>query len=361
MKKKDKHGANLFDLQRKYGFKPEEIMDFSSNINPLGPSKKALAHLRENLDKVSVYPDPDYVELKKAIASYAHAGEEHIVLGSGTTNLIADYIRIIGPKRALLNSPCYSEYENELNKQGANIYHYDLDHTKDFVIDVDDVIDMIRRENIDLYVLTNPNNPTGTILTREEIRRILEETGVKMLVDETYIEFTNKKKYSCTSLAQEHPGLLVVRSTSKFFASPGIRLGYGIISHGEIRDEMYQNFNLWAINIFADILGQHMFYDIEYQDKVYAHIQREKDKMVKFISGLKDVKVYPSYGNFVLCKILRDDLTAGELREKLLREKMIIRDCVTFKNLDEHFFRFCILSTEANDLLLQSLEKVFGK
>ncbi|MDO5714084.1 MAG: histidinol-phosphate transaminase [Tissierellia bacterium] len=360
MKKKDKHGANLFDLQRKYGFAPEEIMDFSSNINPLGPSSLALSHLKEELDKVSVYPDPDYVKLKKAIGTYAHCQEDSIVLGSGTTHLIADYIRIIGPKRALLNSPCYSEYQNELEKQGSMIYYYDLDYSKDFVIDVEEVITYIRKHNIDLYVLTNPNNPTGTILTIEEIQKILEETGVKMLIDETYIEFTDIEKYSCTTLAQSHPGLLVVRSTSKFFSTPGIRLGYGIISHDEVKQEMNQNFNLWSINIFADILGQYMFYDKEYQNNVYEHIQREKDRMVKSLSSLKDIKVYPSYGNFVLCQILKDGVTAKELRETLLPHKMVIRDCVTFKNLDSSFFRFCILSTKANEKLLHHLLQIFN-
>lgn len=357
MKKKDKHGVNLFELQRKYHFSPEEVMDFSSNINPLGTSKKALDYLAKNLDKVSVYPDPEYVELKKAISAYSHAGEENIILGSGTTNLIADYIRIVGPKRALLNSPCYSEYENELRKQNATVYHYNLSHENDFVIDPEDLIKTIRRDNIDLYVLTNPNNPTGTILTREQVAHILEETGVKMLIDETYIEFTNKKKYSCTSLAETQNNLLVVRGTSKFFATPGIRLGYGILSHDKIEEEMNSNFNLWDINIFAEMMGRHMFGDMEYQDRVYRHIQDEKDYMVEELSQLEELKVYPSYGNFVLCKILTDRIDAGELREKLLPEKMVIRNCASFKNLDETFFRFCILSKEANRLLIRGIKK----
>ena len=358
--KKDKHGVNLFELQRKYNFDVDEVMDFSSNVNPIGPSKKALNYVKENIEQASVYPDPEYVDLLKEIAKYSHADPEHILLGSGTTNLIKDYIHYIHPQRALLNSPCYSEYENELNLIDAEILHYNLDYKRHFTIDVTEIIDLIKENDIQLYVLTNPNNPTGTILNRVAVEKIVEATGVNILVDETYIEFTDKSVYSSAPLAATNDKIFVVRSTSKFFACPGIRLGYGITSNQEVYQAMGKNFSLWGINIFAEMMGKIMFSDETYKAVTYNHIQREKEKMISALESIDQLKVFPSYGNFVLVKIKDQNVTAADLREFLLPKKIVIRDCSSFKNLDERFFRFCILSTEANDLLIKGISEFFN-
>ncbi|MDD7363199.1 MAG: aminotransferase class I/II-fold pyridoxal phosphate-dependent enzyme [Peptoniphilus sp.] len=357
--KKNSHGADLYDLEKKYHWSPDDILDFSSNINPLGPSPKALAFLREHVGAASRYPDPEYRKLKAAIADYVHARPEAIVLGSGTSQLIQAYIAHIHPKRALLNSPCYSEYERELDKVGAEIVEYKLDYRENFKIDVDRIIETIRTEDIELYVLTNPNNPTGSILTRVDIERILEETSASILVDETYIEFTDRGVYSAASLATQRDDLFVVRGTSKFFASPGIRLGYGIAKNPDILHALSDNLSMWGINIFAEMMGRVMFSDEAYKAKTYRLVQDEKEKMCAGLEAIDALKVFPSYGNFVLVKIRDRSRTAAELRHALLEKKMVIRDCTNFKNLDERFFRFCLLSEAANDALLKEIRRVF--
>ncbi|MDO5302012.1 MAG: histidinol-phosphate transaminase [Tissierellia bacterium] len=358
--KKDKHGVNLFDLQKKYNFSPEEVMDFSSNINPLGPSPKALSALRENVAMASVYPDPEYVDLLGEISRYAHVESEHLILGVGTTELIQDYIAYVKPERALLNSPCYSEYENELRRNGAEIFHYNLDYKENFAINVEEVIQLINEHDIGLYVLTNPNNPTGSILRRVEVERILQQTNVQLLIDETYVEFTDRSVYSSAPYAEKNPRMLVVRSTSKFFSTPGIRLGYGITSDEGALESIGGGQSLWGINIFAELMGKIMFHDEEYKDRTFNHIQKEKDRMISALESLDQLKVFPSFGNFVLVKI-KEGHTAAELREFLLPRKIVIRDCSTFQNLDERFFRFCILTTEANTLLLEGIREFFSQ
>lgn len=359
MSKKPAHGANLFEIQRKYDFELDEIMDFSSNINPFGPSKKALDHVRENVDKASIYPDPNYVDLKDSIARYAHVKPEHILLGAGTTSLIKNYIAFVNPTKALLNVPCYSEYENELNLIGAEVIYNNLDYHKNFTVDIQKTIDLINEEDIDLYVITNPNNPTGTILSRGDIELILRHTDVKILIDETYIEFTDKSVYSAASMAANNPNIFVTRSTSKFFASPGIRLGYGILSDPKAFEVLDNDLSLWGINIFADIMGQIMFHDEEYKMMTYTHVQNEKERMISTLEETGALKVFPSYGNFVLCKITDNTTTAADLREYLLPKKMVIRDCSTFQNLDNRFFRFCILKTDENTQLLEGIQSYF--
>ena len=359
MVKKDKHGANLFELSKKFNFKIEDIRDFSSNINPLGPSKIALEKLKENLNLVTTYPDPEYIDLKNSISNYVNANFDDIFLGSGTTQLLREYISLVSPKNSLLLSPCYSEYENELSKLDGTIHHYKLTEEKNFKIDVKEIIDYINENKIELFVFANPNNPTGTILNVEEIEEILQNTNTKILIDETYVEFTNTLVYSSIPLTKKYKNLFVTRGVSKFFASPGIRLGYGITSDEKTKEIFYKNSMLWNITIFSDIMGRYMFDDTSYQNTVYNFIREERDYATVELSKIDNIKVYRSEGNFVLCKILNEK-TANDLRENLLKDALVIRDCSSFLGLNEKYFRFCILDKEDNRKLVEKIKDFFN-
>ena len=177
------HGANLYDLSKRYGFSKDEFLDFSSNINPFGTSNKAKEYVINNINMVSVYPDPSYINLKKAISDYCKCSSDNIVLGSGATELISSYIATINPKRAILISPAYSEYENELNKVGCEIVKYFSKSSNDFKIDINDLIDFSNSDKFDLIVICNPNNPTGFTFSNEEIELLLKNTTANIMVD----------------------------------------------------------------------------------------------------------------------------------------------------------------------------------
>ncbi|EFI41713.1 histidinol-phosphate transaminase [Peptoniphilus sp. oral taxon 386] len=357
---KDNHGANIFELSRKYNFNPKEILDFSSNINPLGTSKRALQYLKDNLELVSAYPDSKYYALKEEISKFTSADQSDIFLGSGTTQLIREYTALVKPKKAMLFSPCYSEYENELKKHNSKIYFYNLSEENNFEVDVDNLILTVNTEKIELLTFANPNNPTGTILSREQIEKILSSTDVKLLLDETYVEFTNKNNFSSIPLTKKYKNLFVIRGVSKFFAAPGIRLGYGITSDEDSKMKLNENSMLWGINIFADLMGRVMFSDSKYQSDVFEFIKRERNYLLRELSSMPEIKVFKSEGNFILCKILTD-AAAHDLREHLLTKAMVIRDCSSFKNLNEKYFRFCILNEEDNKKLIAEIKKFFNK
>lgn len=312
------HGANLFELSKKLGIAVEDLKDFSSNVNPLGPSPKAMDKLKNNLDKVSVYPDPQYDDLLTALEKYTGVPRANILLGSGTTNLISAYIGLCHPENAIIFNPSYSEYERELKKINANIISYDLKEEDDFKVNIDRLIDMIKSSGASLVIITNPNNPTGYAIENSEIERLLKVEGCSFMIDETYIEFSNIPKYSSIELALKYDNLLVLRSTSKFFSTCGIRLGYGITSGKETIAALEKAQNLWNINIFADLMGTEMFTDEAYHKKTYDFINSQKDCMIDELSKLDALKVYPSESNFVLNKIVNKKMTAHELREKSL-------------------------------------------
>lgn len=352
------HGANIFEISKKNNIDLNEIMDFSSNINPLGPSKKALDFLKENLNLLSAYPDVDYVDLKNSISNYTSADSKNIVLGLGSTDILKDSIKFFSPQRAMILSPCYSEYERELKSIGAEVFEFNLKESTDFKVDVDEIILAIHENKIELLVFANPNNPTGTIFTRNEIEKILKETEVNFIIDETYVEFTDMEIFSSTELIDDYENIIVVRGTSKFFGLPGIRLGYGLTSNKELLKNYEENETLWEINSAADICGRVMFSDEEYIKKVFNFIKTEREKILQNLKDFKNLRAFESYGNFILVKIL-DGPDSTALREKLIEDKIIIRDCKTFKNLDDSFFRFCILGKDENELLIEKLREIY--
>lgn len=354
---KDKHGANIFEISKQYGFSENDIIDYSSNINPLGPSKTALKYLSDNLNLVTTYPDPEYIDLKNSISNYCNVNPKNIVLGAGTTELFKEYIEFISPKKAMVLAPCYSEYENELRNVGASIVYENLLEENEYAVSAN-IVQKIKSEKIEMLIFANPNNPTGTILTKEEICKILD-LNIHVLVDETYVEFTDKNIYSAVELTNEYPNLFVSRGVSKFFASPGIRLGYGICSDKSLLKTFKEKSMLWNINIFADMMGQKMFGDFEYQTEVFDFINEQRKHFLTELSEIKSIKCFPTYGNFILCKILNDK-TASELREHLLTKAMVIRDCSSFVNLSDKNFRFCILSEENNNKLVKELKYFFN-
>ncbi|WP_295149172.1 histidinol-phosphate transaminase [uncultured Peptoniphilus sp.] len=352
------HGANVFEIAKDEGIKIEDIRDFSSNINPLGPSKKALESLKDNLNLLSTYPDVDYLDLREAISTYASCKRENIVLGLGSTEILRDTIYYFAPKTAMILSPCYSEYERELRKISSHIFEYKLEEKNDFKISLDQLINTINEKNIDFLIFANPNNPTGTILKNSEVERVLRETSAKVLVDETYIEFTDMDVFSSSSLTKIYDNLVVVRGTSKFFALPGIRLGYGLSSNEGLLKFFKDKEVLWQINSVAEICGKVMFSDEAYIKEVYDFIRTRRENFYKELSYIENLRAYESFGNFILIKILKG-INSTILREKLLTEGLVVRDCKSFKNLDESYFRICILEDPANEKLLKKLKEIY--
>lgn len=352
---KTQHGANLFELSKTHGFEISEIMDFSSNINPFGASEKALSLLRNRPNLISIYPDPAYEGLKEAIAEYTGAPAGHILPGSGATNLIAGFIGAVSPRNALLQKPAYSEYEKELQKSGAAIHSYFLSESESFIPSPKEILRLAKEKNCELIVLCNPNNPTGSILSREQIREILRKTDAYLMVDETYVEFTDTVKYSSASLVSEFPKLFVIRSTSKFFAAPGMRLGYGLSSDPKVHRAFDETGLLWGINIFADAAGSAMLRDRDYHKKTFELIAAQRSYLMNSLSSFQDLRVYPSDGNFILCRIASERFTAKDLYEHLLPRRIIIRNCTSFEGLSEYFFRVCTLRPDENKLLIQEI------
>ena len=352
------HGSDLEKIEAVYGIKKEDITSFSANVNPLGVSPLLRSTLASHIDAITSYPDREYTSLRECIAAYTGTDASQVIVGNGSTELISLFIQIEHPKKAMILGPTYSEYEREISLGGGTTLYYPLREKDDFVLDVDDFTAHLN-ESIDLLVLCNPNNPTSSCINRMDMRRILDickQYDIFVMVDETYVEFAdNMAEITAVPLTHYYNNIIILRGTSKFFAAPGLRLGYAISGNQDLIKSINTRKNPWTINSLAVIAGELMFTDEEYIQQTKSLISSERARIYEIFKNHPDFKPYKPSGNFMLLKILRKDITSADLFDKAIRKNMMIRDCSTFPFLDNKYIRFCFMMPEMNDKLIDCL------
>ncbi len=358
------HGSDLEKIEEIYHIKKEDITSFSANVNPLGISPLLRDTLAKHVDAITSYPDREYTQLRKSICAYTGANFENIIVGNGSTELISLFIQTTHPSKALILGPTYSEYEREISLEGGHTLYYPLKEENNFQMDVEDFCSQLN-DSLDLLVLCNPNNPTSTAVARKDMRKILDcalQYGISVMVDETYEEFTPEgSKISSIPLTNNYNNLIVLRGISKFFAAPGLRLGYAVTGNPDLLKYINTKKNPWTINSLAEIAGCIMFSDKDYINKTKALITGERQRMYDTLFSWKTVKVYPSCTNFLLVRILREDVTSDMVFDHCIRKGLMIRDCSTFPFLDSSYIRFCVMSPEKNNELLEAFREILGE
>ncbi|MCR5625909.1 MAG: aminotransferase class I/II-fold pyridoxal phosphate-dependent enzyme [Lachnospiraceae bacterium] len=354
------HGSDLEKIELLYGVKKENIVSFSANVNPLGISPKLKATLSDHLDDLAHYPDREYKRLRETIGDYCSSPADNIIVGNGSTELISILIELKKPKKAMILGPSYSEYEREVSLAGGASLYFPLKESDNFELNIEK-LEKHLNEDIDLLIICNPNNPTSTCIKRRDMRTILDLCkilGIFVMVDETYIEFVeNMDEVDDVPLTQYYNNLFIIRGISKFFAAPGLRLGYAITGNEDLIRQIYTRKNPWAINTLAEIAGNIMFTDHDYISQTKELIVTEKKRICTKLDALSSLglKYFSPSANFVLCKLERSDITADNLFDNCIRQEMMIRNCSTFPFLDNRFFRFCFMKPEQNDRLIECI------
>lgn len=356
------HGSDLEKIEQTFGIPRERIVGFGANVNPLGISPKLKAEMARKLDVITAYPDPDYRELRKHIAAYAGCLPEQILVGNGCTELISLFIQVTRPKEALIVSPTYSEYEREVRLSGGQVRYYALKEEQDFHLNPEDFCKALHEET-KLCIICNPNNPTSTASTPEEMAGILSfcrERKILVVVDETYAEFAPEGfSVSCAKLLNTYDNFVILRGVSKFFAAPGLRLGYAMSGSLSLLKLVKERQNPWSLNSLADAAGALMFTDADYIHRTRELISSERERIYLELLTWKNVKVYRPYANFILVRIRKEGVTSYDIFLHAIRQGLMLRDCSNFPGLtDETFFRFCFMLPEQNTALLACLREL---
>ncbi len=357
------HGSDFEKIEALYGVRKEDIVSFSANVNPLGISRKLKKELASHIDEIASYPDREYTDLRKCIAEYARTDYRNVLVGNGSTELISLVIQILKPAKALIIGPTYSEYEHEVSLQGGRSHYFRLQEYDDFNLNLEALQNSLAAD-VDLLVICNPNNPTSTQVGRSTMRKILDtckEKDIFVMVDETYVEFSDDyPNITSIPLTQYYNNIIILRGISKFFAAPGLRLGYAICGSRRLLKEIEGRKNPWTINSLAAAAGEIMFKDAEYINETTRLISSERKRICQILSSKSEIKFYKPSANFVLIRIL-NETTSEELFEAAIKKGLMIRDCSTFPFLDNKYIRFCFMRPEDNDALLDALfERLCG-
>ncbi|MDU5802486.1 histidinol-phosphate transaminase [Fusobacterium sp. 27098_8_59] len=352
---KDLHGGNIYKFQREGKI---DILDYSSNINPLGVPQKFIDIAKESFNKLVNYPDPYYINLRKKIAEFNSLDLSNIIVGNGATEILFLYLKALKPKKVLILAPCFAEYERALKSVSAEINYFELKESNNFYPNIENLKKEIETNNYDLLLFCNPNNPTGQFIKLEDIKKIInicENRNTKIFVDEAFIEFIENWQEKTVSLFK-NKNIFIMRAFTKFFAIPGLRLGYGIGFDEEILNRMWDEKEPWTVNTFANLAGLVMLDDKEYIEKSEKWILEEKKFMYKELSEFQYLKAYKTECNFILLKI--QNISSTSLRDKMIEKNILIRDASNFKFLDYHFVRLAIKDRESNIKVLEALADI---
>ena len=356
------HGSDIEKICEYYHLKKEDIINFGANVNPLGLSASVKAALASHLDILSSYPDREYTSLREVLSAYCRIPSDYILPGNGSSELISLLIAALSPKHTLILGPTYSEYSRELSFSGSTQEYYHLKEEQDFRLDADDLCTVLAKGIYDLLIICNPNNPTSSAILHDDMEKLLcfcADHGVFVMIDETYVEFApDIEAVTAVPFTQRFTNLCVLRGVSKFFAAPGMRLGYAVTGNPDFLRKMKEKQIPWSLNSAGAYAGELLFQDQDYIDRTRQLILTERGRMYDALSQLASFKVFQPYANFLLLKILKEGKTAFDVFETCIKNGLMIRDCSSFQCLDGEFVWFCIMMPEDNSRLLKVLEKV---
>lgn len=350
------HGGNIEEIARTYNVEAKEIIDFSANINPLGVSLSMKKAMISALDKVEHYPDITYYQLKTAISEFENINYNNISLGNGAAEVIFNIVRAIKPKKALLPAPTFSEYEEAILSVDGEIEYYNLKEKDNFILD-DGFISAIN-EDIDIVFICNPNNPTGVLTKSSFIENVLAKsicTKTIVVIDESFLDFIKESdEYTSKKLLEKYENLIIVKSLTKFFAIPGIRIGYGMYINNDIKEKLNKVTVPWSINVVASEAIIAGLKNKDYIEESINYISEEKEYLYKRLQNIKYIKVLKPSVNFIMFKLLID----LDLREELIKRKILIRSCNNYIGLSNNFYRIAVRNKKENEKLIRELEKV---
>ena len=351
------HGGAVVQAARELGLSPGDILDFSASINPLGMPEAVARAAREAVGAAAYHPEVDAASLCAALADFHGLSAPHFLPGHGVTELIYHFPRVLRPRRALLVVPAFSEYERSLQQAGTEIDYFPLHSDNGFTLDVEDLLHALQPDT-ELVLLANPGNPTGVGIDPAVVERIVHSVREQALVavDETFVEFCPHR--SILARVPQHGNLYVFRSFSNFYAVPGLR---GAYLAGPARGiaRLALAHPPWSLSVPTLAAAKACLAAADYRQHTLALLPGLRQELAGGLAAL-GLHVFAGEANFLLARLERPGLLAGELASALRARGILIRDCANFPFLDEHFLRVAVRSAEENARLLAALAELLA-
>ena len=369
------HGGNIFQLAHEQRVEPYDVIDFSANINPLGPSQHGLSALESQLRYISHYPDATNDDILNAIADIYGMNKNQIVVGNGAAELLYAICRLPGYTGAFVPAPGFSEYKAALEASRIpirDIYYRprEDEHGKPYFevpyLALETFAAELKGQDGRIIVfLGNPNNPDGTLLDKNHIRTIasmLKDANSLLVIDESFIDFVGNdtlqdNEYSMRSLVNEFDNIIVVHSFTKFYAVPGLRIG-AAFSNPLIIEQLNSFIPTWSVNTLAQSYTEAALNDVEYVKRTKQVLHEEQLFMHNSLDTIDGITVYPPSANFILFHIEQEGITAESINEALKKYNMIVRNCDSYMGLNNQWVRVAIKDHDTNVKLVEKLTDI---
>ena len=351
-------GRSQDEIAADFGLKKEDIIKLGSNENPWGPSPKAMKAIEDEISSINRYPESQLHELVSEIAQYSGVRDSQVIIGGDGADEIIDVLAktFINPDdEFIVPLPSYMYYEYLLKQYGARPVYakWDLDENR---LDEESIFDSIT-ERTKMIFLCSPNNPTGTLIDKEVLINIASKNPeVLIVIDEAYFEYsevTNK------DLIDEFNNIFIIRTMSKVLGLAGMRIGYGLACE-EIIEYMHRIKPVFSLTRLSFVAALNTFRDKEYITESIRKGIESRQYLYDEISKIDGLHVFPSKSNFMLIRVKDTGFTASELALELMKKGIIVRDCTSFKGLDEYWIRISICTLEEDKKFIEIIKEVLN-
>ncbi|KXT83799.1 L-threonine 3-O-phosphate decarboxylase [Streptococcus sp. DD11] len=356
------HGGNAAALAEAFGYSLDDCLDFSANINPLGLSPRLRDCLLDALDDALVhYPDSVYRHSREALGDHHGLDSSQVLLGNGAVELFYDLARFFHPQTLLTLSPTFMEYEKAFAQVQTETKRVVLE-APDYSWSFEQLLPALETLAAgDAVLICNPNNPTGSLSRRSELEKLasfLQEREMVLIVDEAFMDFLeDERDFSFTYSLKDFPNAVVVRSLTKFYAIPGLRLGYALSCHPACFEAVEGSRAPWSVNALADKAVPALLGDRDYQEATRQWLRAEQAFLYQGLSAVAQLRPVRPSVNYIFFEYLGP----LDLRQELRKRKIFIRSCQNYPNLTDRHYRVAIRSRQENEQLLAALTAVLMK
>ena len=349
------HGGNIYEVARRFNCRPSEILDMSSNINPLGPPPGLLDYLKANLDAITRLPQVDAGLTVERFAGFIGVDPDRLLAGNGTTQFIYTLPRMLGTRKALIVGPTYADYGDACRILGIPYRLQLADECGKFTPNVERIDQAL--DPVDTVFICNPNNPTGSLIPAASLRKLCRRHPEKhFIIDESYLDFVPSAENQ-TMVNSGLDNVIVLLSVSKIFKIPGLRTGFIAASNNRI-DQFRSHLLPWNINSLAQLaieyIADHGDLIQSFIDGTCHYLTDQREQFHQAMRPADRFELFSSQTSFLLIK-LREGLSANDVWQRLAQEKILIRRCGNFEGLTDEFIRISLKSAADNRLLASRL------
>ncbi|MBO8171592.1 MAG: threonine-phosphate decarboxylase [Bacillaceae bacterium] len=352
------HGGDRDTAAESFGIDRDRLLDFSANINPLGPPHALMEKLKQDLDQIIHYPDPAQRTFRQKLARHLQVDERMILPGNGAAECMALAILGLSVQKVGVIYPCFSEYEKLARAFGASVSACYGRQERDYKPDMEELYPLFQEQ--DLVFVGHPNNPTGILYSLDELRTMAawaDETETYLVVDEAFLDFLPpEEQITLLPELNRYPRVILIRSLTKFYAIPGLRLGYTVADPDLIK-KMKAKQVTWSVNQFALSAGEVCLDQREYEEKTRRLVETERDYLIRKIRDGLGWQVWPGKANFLMVR-LPVAITADALQLAFGQKGIMIRNLSMYPGLTPYDIRIAVRLREENDRFLQTLNEV---